>query len=86
MDASFFIAGKLKFKGKIAMISIAISFIVMIIAVAVSSGFRHEIRDGLSAVAGDVSLVPPHRNVFNEAASINSDLSYLEEIDRKSVV
>lgn len=82
MDASFFIAGKLKFKGKIAMISIAISFIVMIIAVAVSSGFRHEIRDGLSAVAGDVSLVPPHRNVFNEAASINSDLSYLEEIEK----
>ena len=34
----------------------AISFFVIILAVAVSSGFRQEIRDGLSRMAGDISL------------------------------
>ena len=36
MDASGFIARRLRFGGKIAMVSIAISFLVMIIAVSVS--------------------------------------------------
>ena len=40
MDVSYFIGGKIRFKGKMAMISIAVSFLVMIVAVAVSDGFR----------------------------------------------
>lgn len=39
-----------------AVIATAISFFVIILAVAVSSGFRQEIRDGLSYMAGDIRL------------------------------
>ena len=42
MDVSFFIAARLRFKGRIAMVCIAVSFLVMIIAVAVASGYRHQ--------------------------------------------
>ena len=41
-----------------AAIAIAVSFFVIIVAVAVSSGFRHEIREGVAAMTGDVSISP----------------------------
>lgn len=80
MDASYFIAGKLRFKGKIAVTCIAVSFLVMIIAVSVSGGFRHEIRQGLSDLTGDIRIMPPDRNVLDEGAPIEAEPSYLEYI------
>ena len=84
MDASLFISRRLRFKGKIAMTSIAISFLVMIIAVAVSSGFRHAIRDGISSVTGDIQILPLNMNLLDDASPVESDASYLpfvKEID-----
>lgn len=81
MDASFFIAGRLRFKGKIAMICIAVSFLVMIIAVSVSSGYRHEIRKGLSSLSGDVLITRPDQNIFNEEAPIEASPSYLPYVE-----
>lgn len=76
MDASRFIAKRISFKGNIAMISIAVSFLVMIIAVAVSSGFRHEIRDGVSSVSGDVQLVSAETGWGGEAVPVPMHPSY----------
>jgi lipoprotein-releasing system permease protein len=56
--AERFISRKLKFKGNVAAIAIAVSFLVIIVAVAVSSGFRHEIRDGVAAMVGDIRITP----------------------------
>ena len=80
MDASLFISHRLRFKGKIAMTSIAVSFLVMIIAVAVSSGFRHSIRDGISSVSGDIQLLPLNMNLLDDASPVESDASYLSYI------
>ncbi len=80
MDASFFISRRLRFKGKIVMVSIAVSFLVMILAVSVSSGFRREIRSGLSVVSGDVQLVPPSMNFLDEGSPVNSNASYMPYI------
>lgn len=77
MDASFFIAGRLRFKGRIAMVSIAVSFLVIIIAVSVSSGFRREIRSGLSMMSGDIQLTPPSMNVLDGSSPIDADASYM---------
>ena len=41
-----------------AAVAIAVSFFVIIVAVAVSSGFRYEIRKGVAAMAGDVTISP----------------------------
>lgn len=76
MDASRFIAKRISFKGNIAMVSIAVSFLVMIIAVAVSSGFRHEIRDGVSSVSGDVQLVSAETGWGGEAVPVRMHPSY----------
>ena len=62
------------------MISIAISFLVMIIAVSVSYGFRTEIRNGISDLTGDVQLMPSDMNYINEDSPISSEPSYLHEI------
>ncbi len=77
MDASIFIAGRLRFKGKIAMMCIAVSFLVMIIAVSVSSGYRHEIRSALSSLSGDVMIARPDQNIFNEEVPIEASPAYL---------
>ena len=41
-----------------AAIAIAVSFFVIIVAVAVSSGFRHTISEGVAAMTGDVRIAP----------------------------
>lgn len=81
MDASLFIAKRLRFKGRIAMVSIAVSFLVMIIAVSVSSGFRREIRSGLSSISGDVRLVPPTMNVLDADYPIDCSPAYLPYVE-----
>ena len=89
MDASLFISRRLNFRGNVAVVSIAVSFLVVIIAVAVSSGFRREIRNGLSGVSGDVQLTPPDLNVLNTASPIDrspSYLPYLQQVDGVSDV
>ncbi len=80
MDAALFISRRLRFKGRIAMVSIAVSFLVMILAVSVSSGFRKEIRSGLSAVSGDVRLLPPAMNFLDENSPVESDAEYLSHV------
>lgn len=80
MDVSFFIAKRIRFKGKMAMVSISVSFLVMIIAVAVSSGFRHEIRDGISSVSGDVQLVSAKMNWIGESSPVSRTPSWLDRI------
>lgn len=80
MDASFFIAARLRFKESIVMTCITVSFLVVIIAVAVSSGFRIEIRNGISGVTGDVQLALPHLNYLEESSPVNAVPSYLDEV------
>lgn len=62
------------------MTAIAISYIVMIVAVAVSSGFRREIRNELSGISGDVQLTPPNLNVLDNSRPVESDASYIHEL------
>lgn len=58
MVADSFISRKIKFKGNIAAVATAVSFFVIIVAVAVSSGFRHSIRYGVAAMTGDIRITP----------------------------
>lgn len=81
MNVSFFIASRLKFKGRLVAVSIAVSYLVMIIAVAVSAGFRAEIRKGLSEVCGDVQIVPQNQGYLDGSSPLKSDLSYLADIE-----
>lgn len=63
------------------MISIAISFLIMIVAVSVSSGFRNEIRDGISALSGDVQLLPVDMNYISASAPISAAPSFIGALD-----
>lgn len=80
MDASFFIARRLRFKRKIVTASVAVSFLVMIIAVSISAGFRNEIRQGVSSIAGDIRLTPPDQNVLDESSPIEREPAYLPSL------
>ena len=66
MDADSFISGKMKFQGKAAMVTIAVASFVIIIAVAVSGGFRHELRKGVASLAGDIQITSPYMNFIGE--------------------
>ena len=63
------------------MVSIAVSFLVMIISVAVSSGFREELRDGISDLTGDVQLVPADMNYINDSSPMSSSPDFLGDLD-----
>ena len=58
MKVSRFISGRLTFQGNVAAAAVAVSFLVIIVALGVSSGFRHAIRDGIADIAGDITVEP----------------------------
>jgi len=82
MRPSSFISSKLDFKGWVAVTAIAISFLVIILAVAISSGFRREIRDGVSRLMGDVQLTTPQINYYTDASPVNLDSLNLETVSK----
>ncbi len=69
-----------------AMVCIAVSFLVMIIAVAVSNGFRSEIRNSLSEISGDVQLTPVNMNYMGEDTYIERHPAYLPHIQSLEAV
>ena len=74
---TLFIASRLRYKKTIITISIAISYIVMIVAMAVSSGFRTEVRDALSQMGGDIQLAPVELNLLDDVKPMEANPSYL---------
>ena len=80
MKAAGFIAKKLKPKGGIAIVCIAISFLVMIVSVAISSGFRQEIQSALSDISGDVQILPADLDLVNESSPIEREPSYMSNL------
>lgn len=81
MGASAFISGKLRFQGRIAMVTTAIASFIMIISVAVSSGFKKELRNGIASISGDVRLTSPDLNYINESNPIISNAGYMASLD-----
>lgn len=79
MVAERFISGKLKFQGNVAATAVAVSFFVIIVAVAVSSGFRHEVRKGVAALSGDIRIVP-FTGADADPVPMSSGLSQLDDI------
>lgn len=77
---SGFISRRIQFRGRMASVCVAVSFLVMIVAVAVSSGFRSEIRDGLSELCGDVTLMPLNQNYMGESEPIPSGPAFLPAV------
>ena len=82
MNASRFISRRLRFEGKIAVISTAVSFFVMILAVAISGGFRRELRAGVSALSGDIQLTAPDMNYVSETAPISVRQAWWDEVEK----
>lgn len=80
MNASRFISRRLRFEGKIAAVSTAVSFFVMILAVAVSSGFRRELRSGITAVSGDIQITAPDLNYLSETDPVSLRQPWLERL------
>ncbi len=63
------------------MTSIAISYLVMILAVSISSGFRREIRNGLASMGGDIQLTPADMNYITEDSPVSAVPPSLGAID-----
>lgn len=80
MVAERFISSKLKFQGNIAAVAIAVSFFIIIVAVAVSQGFRHAVREGVSAIAGDVRISPYVQREQGEPTSMARELPSRDQI------
>ena len=80
MKAEGFIAQKIRFKGRLSAVAIAISFFVIIIAVAISGGFRHEIRKGVASITGDIVLTSPSTGYYGEDTPISATPSYMDRL------
>ena len=81
MNVPLFIARRIRYKGRIVTAAVAVSFLVVIVAVAVSAGFRHEIRGGISKMAGDILLTAPDFNYLDEKSPLGVNQSYIPQIE-----
>lgn len=73
MTAGKFISSGLRFRGRLAVIATAVSFFVIIVALAVSAGYRESIRDGVSRLTGDIQLTRPDMNWYSPDTPVYSD-------------
>ena len=88
MSAIRFIASRLsdgdgrlsRTSNTIAWVSVALSMVVMIIALAVVAGFKQEIRDRATGFMGSVMLVQPGQGPINEHYPFSEMLSYRERL------
>ena len=80
MKAEGFISGRIRFKGNIAVAATAVSFFIMIIAVAISGGFRNEIHRGVTDITGDVMLTGASFNYYSEDDPVSATPSYLDKV------
>lgn len=86
MNLPLFIAKRLSYKGRVVTAAVAVSFLVVIIAVAVSSGFRKELREGLSSMTGDIQLTMSDMNYLDESSPVNMYQSYLPLVEAEEGV
>ena len=77
----------MKFQGKAAMVTIAVASFVIIIAVAVSGGFRHELRKGIAELSGDIQITSPYMDYIGEehpvtlSPELESAITSLDGVD-----
>ena len=63
-----------------AAVAIAVSFFIIIVAVAVSAGFRNAIRTGVAAMTGDVRIMPYTSGTGSDPVSMPVSLPSLDAI------
>lgn len=80
MRAAKFISGRLNAKAGAAVVSIAVSFVVMIVAGAVSAGFRAEIHSALSDMGGDLRVLPVDFNIGLQESRMHADSSLFADL------
>jgi len=73
MGVTAFIAKRLQFKGRMAIIVIAISFFVIVLAESISQGFRNEINAGIATMTGDVALSNEVQDLFQSDNPLDLD-------------
>ena len=65
---------------RIGSISVAVSILIMIIAVAIVAGFKSEIRSKATGFMGSITLVAPGESPINELYPLSDSFSYKEAI------
>jgi len=80
MNLYLYIGKKVGGKSGIATISVALSILVVIISISVSEGFKREIGKKAAGFSGEIILTVPGQEITTYTYSLNTDLSYLDEI------
>lgn len=80
MGVTGFIAKRLQFKGRMAIIVIAISFFVIVLAESISQGFRNEINAGIATMTGDVVLSNEVQDLFQSDNPLDLDENLKDRI------
>lgn len=82
MNLNLYIAKKIKTSSSntIACASVAISILVMFMAMVISDGFKREIKDTSVGFSGEVFLLSPGQDITNQLYPISGRPSYIDKI------
>ncbi len=65
----------------IACVSVAISILVMFVAIAISEGFKHDIKESAVGFSGEILFVAPGEDITTDRYPIHSDFSFLSTLN-----
>lgn len=82
MNLNLFIAKKIKTSSSnaIACASVAISILVMFMAMVISDGFKREIKETSVGFSGEVFLIAPGQDITNHLYPISGRPSYIDKV------
>ena len=82
MNLNLYIAKKIKTSSNntIACASVAISILVMFMAMVISDGFKREIKEASVGFSGEVFLLSPGQDITNQLYPISGRPSYIDKI------
>lgn len=91
MNLNLFIAKKIGGRGNgekklsslsntIACFSVAISILVMFVAICISDGFKKDIKETAVGFSGEILFTAPGQDITNDTYPINSNLSFIPDI------
>lgn len=75
MSVESFLSSRIKMKSGLATTAIAVSFFIIIISVAISSGFSYEIRKSISDICGDVIVANTYNDYYSDDNPIDKNLA-----------
>ncbi len=82
LNSILFVSRRLHFNLRLPFISIIVSFLVMILSISISSGFRKDIREDISDLSADIQISDYSNSLLDDSRSLIYDSTLVDIVSK----